>query len=88
MPLTDKELALQLIQMMEDLMVQNSLLVVMLRRSDPNWQQKFQKLLASNQASARHELRGRLDRARTRILEAPDLSAIVEQLLKDIPRND
>jgi hypothetical protein len=88
MLLTDKELALQLIRLIEDLMVQNSLLIVMLRRSDPNWQHKFQKLLASNQSAARQELRGRLDQARTRILEAPYLSSVVEQLLKDIPQKD
>ena len=88
MLLSDKELALQLIQLMEDLMVQNSLLIVMLRRSDPRWQPKFQKLLADNQSAARQELRGRLDQARTRILEAPDLSAVVEQLVKDIPKID
>jgi hypothetical protein len=88
MPKTDKELALELIDLMETLMAQNSLLMVMLQRHDPNWQQKFQRFFAQNQVAARLELRVRLDQARTRILEAPDLSSVVEQLLKDIPRNE
>ncbi|MGA8149734.1 MAG: hypothetical protein WB952_02060 [Terriglobales bacterium] len=88
MPKTDKELALELIDLIETLMVQNLLLMVMLQRSDPSWQQKFRKFVAQNQVAARRELQAHLDRARTRILEAPDLSEIVEQLLKDIPQND
>ncbi|MFZ0802209.1 MAG: hypothetical protein WAN70_08580 [Terriglobales bacterium] len=88
MPKTDKELALELIDLMETLMVQNSLLMVMLQRSDPKWQQNFRKLFVQNQVAARQELQAHLNQARTRILEAPDLSGVVEQLLKDIPRID
>jgi hypothetical protein len=84
MPLTDKELALQLIDIMETLMVQNSLLMVMLQRRDPNWKQKFRTFFEQNQAAVRQELQARLDRARRRVLEAPDLSAVAEQLLRDI----
>jgi len=86
MPKTDKELALELIDLMETLMVQNSLLMVMVQRRDQNWQQKFQKLFAQNQSAVRRDLQAHLDQARTRVFEAPDLSTVVEQLLKDIPR--
>jgi hypothetical protein len=88
MALTDKELSLQLLRLIEDLMVQNSLLRIMLQRRDPDWHQKYQKVLAQNEAEARKVIRPYLDRAEKRVLEAPDLSSVVEQLLKDIPRND
>ena len=88
MSLTDKELALQLIDLMEDLMVQNSLLIVMLQRRDPDWRRKYEKVLAQNQDAARKAIRPRLERAKTRILEAPDLSSVAEQLLKDISEID
>jgi len=88
MSLTDKELALQLVQILEDLMVRQTLLQVMLQRCDPDWQRKYRKVYEQNQTAARQALQAHLDRARTRILEAPDLTSVVEQLLKDIPRND
>jgi hypothetical protein len=88
MPLTDKELALQLLQLLEDLMVRQSLLQVMLQCRDSDWQRKYPKVLEQNEVEARKVIRPYLDRARTRILEAPDLSSVVEQLLRDIPKND
>jgi hypothetical protein len=88
MPLTDKELGLQLVGIIEDLMVRQTLLQIMLQRRDTDWRQKYQKVFAQNQEATRTALRPHLDRARTLILEAPDLSSVVEQLVKDIPRND
>jgi hypothetical protein len=86
MPLTDKELALELLKLIEDLMVRQTLLQIMLQRRDPDWQRKYLKVLEQNEAQTRKAIRPYLDRARTQVLEAPDLSAVVEQLLKDIPR--
>lgn len=88
MPLTDKEIALQLLQLMEDLMVRQVLLQIMLQRRDPDWQQKYQKQLEQNDSAAREAIRPHLERARTLLLEAPDLTSVVEQLLRDIPRSD
>jgi hypothetical protein len=88
MLLTDKEIALQLVQLVEDLMVRQALLQIMLQRRDPDWQQKYEKMFAQNEDAARKAIRPSLERARTLVLEAPDLSAVVEQLVKDIPRND
>jgi hypothetical protein len=88
MPLTDKEIALQLLKLMEDLMVRHTILQVMLQRRDPDWQRKYPKMLAQNESAARELIRQRLEGARNLVLEAPDLSTVVEQLLKDVPQRD
>jgi hypothetical protein len=88
MPLTDKEIAIQLLELTENLMVRDTILQIMLQRRDPDWQQKYQKVFAQNQDAVRKAIRPNLERARTLVLEAPDLSTVVEQLLRDIPRNN
>jgi hypothetical protein len=88
MPLTDKEIALQFLEHIENYLVQTSLLQNILTHHVPNWQQEYNALLRRGEAGARGLARLQLQPMRNLVLEAPDLSSVVEQLLKDIPRND
>jgi hypothetical protein len=88
MPLTDKEIALQFLHHIENFLVQTTLLQHMLDRRDPNWKVEYRALLRRGEAGARGIARQTLEPFRNLVLEAPDLSSVVEQLLKDIPKND
>ncbi len=88
MPLTDKEIALQFLSHIENYLVQTSLLQNILDHRVPNWQQEYRTMLQRGEGVARALARIQLEPMRNLVLEAPDLSSVVEQILKDIPRND
>jgi hypothetical protein len=88
MPLTDKEIALQFLDHIEGFVVQTSLLQNILSHHVPNWQDEYRSLLRRGETGARALARQQLQPMRNLVLEAPDLSSVVEQLLKDIPKND
>ncbi len=88
MSLTDKEIALQFLEHIENFLVQTSLLQSILSHHVPNWQKEYSALLHRGEAGARMIARLQLQPMRDLVLEAPDLSSVVEQILKDIPKND
>ncbi len=88
MPFTDKEIALQFLEHIESFLVQTTLLQNILEHRVPNWQQEYRALLDRGEAGARILVRKQLEPFRNLVLEAPDLSSVVEQLLKDIPKNE
>jgi hypothetical protein len=88
MPLTDKEIALQFLEHIETFLVQTTLLQSMLEYHVPNWQKEYRAAFRRGEAGARTLARQQLEPFRNLVLEAPDLSSVVEQLLKDIPKND
>jgi len=88
MPLTDKELALRLLGFAEDLIIQSSAHQLLLNQHVPNWQDEYQAILDRSGAETKQLVHQRLESMWTQIFEAPDLSTVVEQLLRDVPRND
>jgi hypothetical protein len=88
MPLTDKEIGLRFLDHIEDFLIQTGLLQSILGRHVPNWKQEYSRLLDRGKEGARNLAHQQLEPLRDLILQAPDLSSVVEQLLKDIPKND
>jgi hypothetical protein len=88
MPLTDKEIALQFLDHIEGYVVQTGILQNILTHHVPNWQEEYRILSHRGEAGALALARKQLEPMRNLVLEAPDLSTVVEQLLRDIPRND
>jgi hypothetical protein len=86
--LTDKEIALQFLDHIENFLLQTSLMQSILDHHVPNWRHEYRHLMAHGEAGARKIAKQQLEQFRNLVLEAPDLSAAVERMLKDIPRNE
>jgi hypothetical protein len=87
MPLSDKELALKILEFAENCVLESAIYQVLLGQHVPNWQSEYQRILAQS-GEVQKMIHEKLDTMRERVFEAPDLSAVVEQLLKDIQKND
>jgi len=87
MPLTDKEIALKLLDFAEEFLIQSAIYQVLLNRHVPTWQSEYQRMLAQAGAETRKLIHEMLEPMRSRVFEAPDLSTVVEQLLRDIPKS-
>ena len=84
---TDKELAMQLVDSLEEYYLRNTLLETILdARKVPGWRQQFEEVLPLPEARA--SARRRYQPVRDRILEAPDLSTAVREMLKGISGTD
>ena len=88
MLLTDKELALKLLGFAEDLIIQSSAHQLLLNQHVPNWQDEYQAILGRCGTETKQLVHERLESMWTQIFEAPDVSSVVKDLLKDIPEID
>jgi hypothetical protein len=82
---TDKEIALQLLDCLEEYYLRYTLLETMLdAHKVPGWRQQFEEVFPFQ--PARDSVRRRFQPIRDRILGAPDLSTAVRNLLEAIPK--
>jgi hypothetical protein len=87
MPLSDKEFALKILEFAESCILESAIQQVLLSKHVPNWRDEYQAILAHSD-EVRQMIHQKVDPMRDRVFEAPDLSTVVEQLLRDVPRND
>jgi hypothetical protein len=82
---TDKELAMQLVDFPEEYYRRNTLMQLILDTSKvPGWRQRFAEVFPDPEI--KETVRKIFQPVRDRILDAPDLTAAVREMLKDIPR--
>jgi hypothetical protein len=83
---TDKELALVLVDRVEEYYRRTTLMELILDTSKvPGWRQRFAEVFPDPQIRERvHKL---FQPVRARILDAPDLTSAVHEMLKDIPES-
>jgi hypothetical protein len=81
---TDKELAMKLVDSLEDYYLRWTLMQTILDSSNVRgWRKLFDQLFSDREARERvHRL---FQPARDRIWDAPDLSEAVREMLKDVP---
>jgi hypothetical protein len=84
---TDKELAMQLVDSLEENYLRYTLLETILDVAKvPGWRQIFEEVFPLPEAWA--SVRRRYQPVRDRILDAPDLTTAMREMLKDTPGND
>ena len=84
---TDKELAMQLVDCLEENYLRYTLLETILDEAKvPRWRQTFEELFPLPKARA--TARRRFQPVRDRILDAPDLKTVMREMLNDSPRID
>jgi hypothetical protein len=84
---TDKELAMQLVDALEEYYLRWTLMQTILEAHKvPGWRKQFDEVFAF--PDARASVRRQFQPVRDRILDAPDLSTAVREMLKDIPGTD
>jgi hypothetical protein len=81
---TDKDLAIKLIDCIEDYYLRWTLMQTILDTSNVRgWRKDFDRLISDQEA--REHVHRMFQPARDRIWDAPDLSEAVREMLKDIP---
>jgi hypothetical protein len=86
---TDKELAMQLVDSLEEYFLRCTLLETILDAAKvPGWRQSFEEIFPLPAARASASARRRYQPIRDRILDAPDLTTAMREMLKDIPGID
>lgn len=81
---TDKELAMQLVDSLEEYYLRYTLLETILDAAKvPGWRRRFEEVFPL--PAAKESARRRFQPVRDRILDAPDLTTAMREMLKDIP---
>jgi hypothetical protein len=83
---TDKELALRMLEAIENLYIENAILKTMLdRASGPAWKRSFTAILANPDPGAVAQLRSRFDPLRAVIQQDRGLEQAIQEFLRVVP---
>jgi hypothetical protein len=87
MPLSDKEIALRLLDMIEELVVQKLALESVLEfLHGDEWDSVLRKM--EQYAAVRDVIHAKTQPLRQRVLDAPDLSSVVREMVEGLERID
>jgi hypothetical protein len=84
---TDKELAMRVVYQLEEYYLRSLVLEQILTlKMGSSWRREYRQMMDAREYQG--SLRAQFETIRQRILDAPDLTTAVREMLKDIPGTD